>query len=210
MAAEDERRPTSPDAADRDSVANVRFSAHIVAKTDLTQLLPFALIAPEGSKRRKRPVSEDSHELVSPFTPAQSPDDDTIPPTPVSVHSARLPYLQGPPDDLKGIFVRKFRWGTVDVLDPNHCDFAALRTAVLSTHLKVCISCIAYAGEENLISQLQLLKNHTKEVLYEKYRTEKLLARRATRNISDDDRQRLLEGKLLIYFFRRYLISSQI
>lgn len=41
---------------------------------------------------------------------------------------------------------------------------------------------------------------HTKEVLYEKYRTEKLLARRATRNISDDERQRLLEGTLIPLF----------
>lgn len=41
---------------------------------------------------------------------------------------------------------------------------------------------------------LQLLKIRTKEVLYEKYRTEKLLARRATANISHDQRQRLLEG----------------
>jgi septin family protein len=42
---------------------------------------------------------------------------------------------------------------------------------------------------------LQLLKIRTKEVLYEKYRTEKLLARRATRQISEEQRQRLLEGK---------------
>jgi len=62
----------------------------------------------------------------------------------------------------------------VDVLNPSHCDFSALRTAVFSTHLN-------------------LLKIRTKEVLYEKYRTEKLLARRATANISDDQRQRLLE-----------------
>ena len=40
----------------------------------------------------------------------------------------------------------------------------------------------------------QLLKIRTKEVLYEKYRTEKLLARRATRNISEDETRRLLEG----------------
>jgi hypothetical protein len=32
--------------------------------------------------------------------------------------------------------------------------------------------------------------------LYEKYRTEKLLARRATRNVSDEERKRLLEGAL--------------
>lgn len=40
----------------------------------------------------------------------------------------------------------------------------------------------------------KVLKRQTKEVLYEKYRTEKLLARRATRQITDDERQRLLEG----------------
>lgn len=43
----------------------------------------------------------------------------------------------------------------------------------------------------------QVLKTNTKEVLYEKYRTEKLLARRATRNMCDDDRKRLLEGEPL-------------
>jgi len=179
--AEDVHRPTSPDAADRDSVANIRFSAHIVAKTGLRKLMPFALIAPEGGKRRERPVSPDSRLLsMSPSSAEQPSEDghapsvDTVPRTPASVQSSRVPYLQGPPDDLKGVFVRNYRWGTVDVLDPNHCDFAALRTAVLSTHIKV-------------------LKTHTKEVLYEKYRTEKLLARRATRNISEDERQRLLE-----------------
>ncbi|KAJ2990165.1 hypothetical protein NUW54_g8556 [Trametes sanguinea] len=83
------------------------------------------------------------------------------------------PYVFAPAD-LKGVFVRKFRWGTVDVLSPEHCDFAALRTAVLSTHMK-------------------MLKIRTKEVLYEKYRTEKLLARRATRNISEDETRKLLE-----------------
>ena len=40
----------------------------------------------------------------------------------------------------------------------------------------------------------QMLKIRTKEVLYEKFRTEKLLARRATRNISEDETRRLLEG----------------
>ena len=46
-------------------------------------------------------------------------------------------YQSAPPADLKGVFVRKYRWGVIDVLDPRHCDFAMMRTAVLSTHLKV-------------------------------------------------------------------------
>ncbi|KAJ6477394.1 septin family protein [Mycena vitilis] len=178
-AADDERRPMSPEA---ESLANVRFSAHIVAKTDLDSLMPFALIAPETGKNAKRRMSVDLQALSTPSSPLEQSEDGhtpsiegVVPPTPGSIHSSKgLAYLQGPPEDLKGIFVRKFRWGTIDVLDPSHCDFSALRTAVLSTHLKV-------------------LKNHTKEVLYEKYRTEKLLARRATANITDDERQRLLE-----------------
>jgi hypothetical protein len=169
----------SPDTTDRESVANVRFSAHLIAKTNLNSLLPFALIAP-GDVGRLRKRAESS--IVSPSVQDPSEDEhhtESIGHT-TAAHSPGPPsvrnftYLQGPPDDLKGVFTRKFRWGTVDVLDPNHCDFAALRTAVLSTHLKI-------------------LKTHTKEVLYEKYRTEKLLARRATRNISDAERQRLLE-----------------
>lgn len=144
QAAEDDRRPSSPDPAE-ESVANVRFSAHIIAKTDLSALMPFALIAPEAGRRRQRPMSPDSRMLgTAPSTPVPQSEDghvpsiDTVPKTPGSIHSAKnLSFLQGPPDDLKGVFTRNFRWGTVDVLDPNHCDFAALRTAVLSTHLKV-------------------------------------------------------------------------
>lgn len=39
-----------------------------------------------------------------------------------------------------------------------------------------------------------MLKIRTKEVLYEKYRTEKLLARRATANISEHETRKLLQG----------------
>lgn len=123
--------PLSPD---DESVANIRFSARIVAKTDLTALMPFALIAPEPNKRRPRRISTDSGLTI----PKPQSEDDHVPKTPISVHSTRNPILlPSPPQDLKGVFIRKFRWGTVDVLDPNHCDFAALRTTVLSTHLKV-------------------------------------------------------------------------
>ena len=128
------REPLSPDANDQESIANVRFSARIVAKTDLTALMPFALIAPESSKRRPRCIFTDS-DLATPRQQSEDDHTDLVPKTPVSVYSSR--NFTGPPDDLKGVFIRKFRWGTVDVLDPNHCDFAALRTAVLSTHLKV-------------------------------------------------------------------------
>lgn len=41
-----------------------------------------------------------------------------------------------------------------------------------------------------------MLKVHTREVLYERYRTEKLLAKRATRTIGPEETKRLLEGEL--------------
>ncbi|GAB1520768.1 hypothetical protein RhiTH_003856 [Rhizoctonia solani] len=74
----------------------------------------------------------------------------------------------------RGQFTRKYRWGTIDVLDPSHCDLGVLRGVVLGSHMKV-------------------LKTHTREVMYERFRTEKLLARRATANISAEQRSRLLK-----------------
>ena len=43
-----------------------------------------------------------------------------------------------------------------------------------------------------------MLKIRTKEVLYEKFRTEKLLARRATANIGEAETRRLLEGTVIL------------
>ncbi|CCM00652.1 uncharacterized protein FIBRA_02690 [Fibroporia radiculosa] len=177
-----------PDTTDAESVASVRFSADVVSKTDLSESMPFALISPE-EVRRRRPLkpSVSAHDRHSMHEPLRStaPSDDghansaiesrcTTPATPTTPASGRhFSYLAGPPADLKGVFIRKFRWGTVDVLNPEHCDFAAMRTAVLSTHMK-------------------MLKIRTREVLYEKFRTEKLLARRATRNISEVETRKLL------------------
>lgn len=141
---------------DTESVASVRFSAHIVAKTDLSAQLPFALITPEHTRRHTSkvvasPSSANGHgggngEAVSRRTStvvgapsedghAQSTVSPVSPSTPASLRN--YPYLQGPPADLRGVFVRRFRWGTVDVLNPEHCDFPAMRTAVMSTHIKV-------------------------------------------------------------------------
>lgn len=181
--AEDDRRPQTPDATDFDSVANVRFSAHIIAKTDISSLLPFALITPENKKRRKRqkaesvldtpatpmpgamgvaqqssPATEDGHESHSP----QMMNSVLSPVSPASVQSqsvaAKQLFLQGPPADMKGVFVRKFRWGTVDVLDPKHCDFAAMRTAILSTHLKVSPKLVEGGSDQRLTGWFRFSK----------------------------------------------------
>lgn len=176
--AQDEREPHFPEEVDELSVANVRFSAQMLAKTDLGVLLPFAFIAPElldpPRTIQLHPLTPDSiaprEDLISASTSQMSM---TGPPDSPSI-ARKSVYNQTPPEDLRGVFKRKFRWGTVDVLNPDHCDFAALRTAMLLTHMKV-------------------LKVHTREVLYERYRTEKLLAKRATRAIGPEQAKRLLE-----------------
>lgn len=153
---EPSEEPSSEIVNDTDSVASRRFSAHIVAKTDLSANLPFALITPEHMhrKRGKKATSPNGHDgdaaaskrdsIIAPsedghaYSVAQSSivTSPISPSTPTS-SIRHFAYLQGPPADLKGVFVRKYRWGTIDVLSPEHCDFAALRTAVMSTHIKV-------------------------------------------------------------------------
>ncbi|KAF8442837.1 Septin-domain-containing protein [Boletus edulis BED1] len=172
--AQDEREPQYPDETVEDTVANIRFSAQTVTKVNLDTLLPFALIAPEPERcpepERLRSATADSKSLHTneDSEGASSPVEPDVP------LAARKSTIFAPPESLRGAFTRKFRWGTVDVLNPEHCDFAALRTAILLTHMKV-------------------LKAHTREVLYEKYRTEKLLAKRATRTIGPEEAKRLFE-----------------
>jgi hypothetical protein len=188
-------------------------------KSVLGALLPFALVSPQHARRRTVPKaskdgeerSETTHdatthengngELLAPSVA----DGDREPQTPVSAVTNRRSWSSVPPSAFpasyqspqnvqslaaaaaaisseygpprtfpRGQFTRKYKWGTLDVLDPAHCDFVALRTAVLSTHFRG-------------------LKVNTREVLYERYRTEKLLARRATRNIGGEERKRLLQ-----------------
>ncbi|WVQ78629.1 hypothetical protein IAT38_000716 [Cryptococcus sp. DSM 104549] len=100
---------------------------------------------------------------------------DPRPPTPDSIHSAAstispaMPYSIFVPE-ARAIassqavntapgeqhHTRHFAWGSASVLDPAHSDFVALRDAVLGEYSKV-------------------LRTTTREVMYESYRTEKLL-----------------------------------
>ncbi|KAI0304528.1 Septin-domain-containing protein [Multifurca ochricompacta] len=205
--AEEAREPQSPDPLDSESIANVRFSAPTVARSDLSPLLPFAIIAPEKYRwHRLKPAAEASGKDAGSDAVHAPMSNSDSPITPVW-KGPPLSQATSPPDDLKGVFVRRFRWGTVDVLDPTHCDFAALRTAVLSTYMKV-------------------LKTHTREVLYENFRTEKLLARRATRTIGEEQTKKLIQGvfvshsliefylalnlTLALNFFRSRVVKSPI
>lgn len=116
----------------RDAMEGVGGNA--AAHREVDRLLPFALVNPEQrSSRRRRPTS---------FQPSPSVDTN---PDAEQIETS--------------LFTRKFRWGTIDVLNASHCDFVPMRTAVFGSHLKA-------------------LRKRTKDA-YEQYRTEKLLIRKA-------------------------------
>jgi hypothetical protein len=84
--------------------------------------LPYALISPDIYSHSdgvpRIPLSR--HELVIQYTPSQH-----------RAHSSST--------IVRGKFIRTYRWGSMDVLDPNHSDFLPLRTAIFH-HMEVRIS----------------------------------------------------------------------
>ncbi|KAK3843037.1 MAG: Septin-domain-containing protein [Linnemannia gamsii] len=76
--------------------------------------------------------------------------------------------------DEKGrrILGREFPWGVLDCLNSTHCDLSGLRSALLSSHR-------------------QELKEITYGYFYEKYRTEKLLARTKSQHFAHQQQQQL-------------------
>lgn len=143
---------------DAASVAVVRFGARSGGSDDgavAVRRLPFAVVAPQSSVggNGSRPLTE------------------LTDPAPVGSRVRTL----------RGVFIRRFRWGALDALDPRHSDFPALRWCILGSH----------AGR---------LRTATREVLYEAYRTEKLLARRMTQGLSRDQANALLEGLSICAF----------
>ncbi|CAG8576027.1 9255_t:CDS:2 [Funneliformis caledonium] len=69
---------------------------------------------------------------------------------------------------------RQYAWGIIDCLNPIHCDFLVLRNVLLSSHRK-------------------LFKDITLEVFYEQYRTERLMARKASKMITKEQKKKLME-----------------
>jgi Septin len=83
--------------------------------------LPYALISPDcysHSDGVNRPALP-RHELVLQYTPGR--------PSSPNNHSTKL---------VRGKFTRSYRWGFLDVLDPNHSDFLPLRKAIFH-HMQV-------------------------------------------------------------------------
>ncbi|KAH7922950.1 hypothetical protein BV22DRAFT_1016308 [Leucogyrophana mollusca] len=94
--------------------------------------LPYALISPEVYSHSdgvgKGPLSR--HELVQQYTPPAHPSP-----------SSKL---------VRGKFIRSYRWGSMDVLDPNHSDFMSLRSAIFH--------------------HMETLQKYTREYLFDKFR----------------------------------------
>ncbi|KAJ6508739.1 GTP binding protein [Mycena sanguinolenta] len=109
--------------------------------------LPYALISPdiyshsEGVLHRNVPSRAD---LVLQYTPSQ--------------HSSASKK------NLRGKFVRSYRWGAVDVLDPAHSDFIPLRAAIFH--------------------HMNTLQKYTREYLFDKFRIECLPQRPSSRHIA--------------------------
>jgi hypothetical protein len=83
--------------------------------------LPYALISPDcysHSDGVNRPAPA-RHELVLQYTPGRPSSPNNL--------TTKL---------VRGKFTRSYRWGFLDVLDPNHSDFLALRQAVFH-HMQV-------------------------------------------------------------------------
>ncbi|KAJ7761511.1 GTP binding protein [Mycena maculata] len=108
--------------------------------------LPYALISPDiyshsdGVPR----IPPSRHELVLQYAPS--------------------PHSPSPKKNLRGKFVRTYRWGTVDVLDPSHSDFVPLRAAIFH-HMKT-------------------LQKYTREYLFDKFRIECLPQRPSSRHLA--------------------------
>lgn len=83
--------------------------------------LPYALISPDmyshsdGVAR----ITPSRHELVQQYTPS--------------------PNYSAASKIQRGKFTRSYRWGSLDVLDPNHSDFLTLRAAIFH-HMEVRLS----------------------------------------------------------------------
>jgi hypothetical protein len=79
--------------------------------------LPYALISPDiyshSDGVARVPISR--HDLVHQYTPSPNRSSNKI---------------------MRGRFTRTYRWGFMDILDPNHSDFLPLRTAIFH-HMEV-------------------------------------------------------------------------
>lgn len=123
--------------------------------------LPYALISPDiysHSDGVPRMPSSRS-DLIQAYTPSQ--------------------YSHPPSKLVRGKFTRIYRWGSLDVLDPTHCDFAHLRSAIFhhmeASCQKYCMNIPAHQIRYHSPFS-QTLQKYTREYLFDKFRNDYKLA----------------------------------
>ncbi|KAJ3791245.1 GTP binding protein [Lentinula aff. detonsa] len=96
--------------------------------------LPYALISPDvyGHSDGVPRLSLSRSDLIQTYTPSQ--------------------YSHPASKFMRGKFTRIYRWGSLDVLDPSHCDFGHLRSAIFH--------------------HMETLQKYTREYLFEKFRVD--------------------------------------
>ncbi|KAJ3716849.1 GTP binding protein [Lentinula raphanica] len=116
------------------NLAAARISPPTSPNTHTMLRLPYALISPDLYAHSDGVVrmSPSRSDLMQTYTPSQ--------------------FSQPPPKLVRGKFTRIYRWGSLDVLDPNHCDFLHLRSAIFH--------------------HMETLQKYTREYLFEKFRAD--------------------------------------
>lgn len=134
----DAEQPPLPDGAAQLEVVPGR-----ITKSVIETLLPFALVSPQAQRASRKSAAAvngngNGHgEASPPGTPLTARS--TAPPSAFpSALSGAGHDADAPREFPRGKYVRKYKWGTLDVLDPAHCDFVALRTAIFGVFFKVC------------------------------------------------------------------------
>ncbi|KAJ1303366.1 hypothetical protein OPQ81_011560 [Rhizoctonia solani] len=198
------RRPSRPrssiDAASGASAAPLDTdNVHVVPKVDdstLSGMFPLVFIAPDVPKAKvpkpKRQVTEDTRTPSMPGTPVAITTDDLDPPSAEPHTDATGNLATAPQPPSRSPLDICFPWSAASKLLAwrsrkclEHFDLKDVPPGPVYTQISL--------GNDRC-SHLKALKTHTREVLYERFRTEKLLARRATANITPEQRSRLLKG----------------
>lgn len=113
--------------------------------------------------------------LIAPEPPLDTaPIDESITPTRPLSPPASPPKLTHK-DKESATYTRSYPWGTLDCLNPDHTDFKLLQRVLLTQ------------------PNLNRLRQVTGEYYYERFRTERLTARKISQAFGDKERRKLME-----------------
>src|SRR5690606_26436285 len=149
------------------SEADVRILKKLATRVNIIPVIARGdtLTSHQSTQLKKAIMRDIEHHKIPIFSFASNQDEDgddddaveegaelqTMLPFTVIAHED-IEIIDGEGNRIRG---RKYPWGIVNCLDPEHCDFSVLRSVLLATYRRV-------------------FKDITFEVFYEQYRTERL------------------------------------